>query len=143
MRRESVYHEGEVEVQDKSGSVSDATENSEMITSDIHPAMESFIHTREFVAVTSVGRDGRVMASVLFGPPGFVSLRGLHDLTITTRIHKDEPLLINGILSTDELPCPAALLFINLATRKRFSFFFFLLFFSLLFLSGKPSYSHC
>ncbi len=69
----SVYHEGELLVQQRTGEELQAKRNGGVISDRIIPGAIPFIAQQPMVVLGSVDTDQNVWASVLFGRPGFVS----------------------------------------------------------------------
>lgn len=69
----SVYHEGELLVQQRTGEELQAKQNGGVISDRIMPGAIPFIAQQPMVVLGSADTDQNVWASVLFGRPGFVS----------------------------------------------------------------------
>jgi len=78
----SVWHEGELEVQRRAGVAAEASELQGMIRPGLPPSMAIFLGQRQFVALASIDAKDRVWASVLVGAPGF--LRAIDPVSIET-----------------------------------------------------------
>lgn len=69
---DEVFHEGERAVQRRAGVADQAARLASMIQPRLDAAFAAFLATQPFVVVASATADGRVWASMLVGPPGFV-----------------------------------------------------------------------
>ena len=69
----SLYHEGELHVQQRTGEELPAEQNASVISDRIIPGAIPFIAQQSMVVLGSVDADRNVWASVLFGRPGFIS----------------------------------------------------------------------
>jgi hypothetical protein len=69
---DSVWHEGELEVQRRAGVVREADELQGMIRPGLPPQMAVFLGQRQFAVVASIDERDRVWASVLVGAAGFL-----------------------------------------------------------------------
>ena len=69
----SIYHEGELLVQQRTGQEVQAKQNGGVISDRIIPGAIPFIAQQSMVVLGSVDADQNVWASVLFGRPGFIS----------------------------------------------------------------------
>ncbi len=113
----SPYHEGELLVQERTGQQIQAGQNGGVITDRIIPGAIPFIAQQPMVVLGSVDTDQNVWASVLFGPPGFVS--ATDDRTVDFDLSQagydeKDPLWPN--ISVD---ARVGMLVIELATRRR------------------------
>lgn len=111
------FHEGELDIQERTGERDIAMMNSVAVKSEILGGALNFIDRQPLIVVASEDSTGDLWASMLFGKPGFMhapSTRELHiDLTQSVGIEGD-PLLTN---ISDE-PRVGTLL-IELDTRRR------------------------
>ena len=111
------FHEGELDIQERTGERDIAMMNSVAVKSEILGGALNFIDRQPLIVVASEDSNGDLWASMLFGKPGFMhapSTRELHiDLTQSVGIEGD-PLLTN---ISDE-PRVGTLL-IELDTRRR------------------------
>jgi ferredoxin-NADP reductase/predicted pyridoxine 5'-phosphate oxidase superfamily flavin-nucleotide-binding protein len=82
MGRLDLYHEGELQVQAKSGLTQEAQMVAGAIQSYIHPGAASFIGQQATAVLGSLDANGRVWASVVFGAPGFMVAVDGRSLTI-------------------------------------------------------------
>ncbi|MBI5068767.1 MAG: pyridoxamine 5'-phosphate oxidase family protein [Deltaproteobacteria bacterium] len=73
MTRQDVFHEGEVSLQERSGSRSEARRNGAMIAATLHPAMRSFLAEQRMLALAAPDAQGGLSAHVLFGVPGMAT----------------------------------------------------------------------
>ena len=108
------YHSGELTVQTRAGVRVEASRIANMITSSLPPVARAFLLAQRLAVGSTVGRDGRVWASLLTGVPGFLQAMDEISLLITAPLLPDDPLI-------DDLSQggPLGLLAIDLGTRKR------------------------
>ncbi|MBX3072691.1 pyridoxamine 5'-phosphate oxidase family protein [Candidatus Obscuribacterales bacterium] len=111
------FHEGELDIQERTGERDIAMMNSVAVKSEILGGALNFIDRQPLIVVASEDSNGDLWASMLFGKPGFMhapSTRELHiDLTQSVGIEGD-PLLTN--ISDDRR---VGTLLIELDTRRR------------------------
>ncbi|HET9036253.1 MAG TPA: pyridoxamine 5'-phosphate oxidase family protein [Myxococcaceae bacterium] len=67
------FHEGELLVQDRAGVRGEARRVGQMLRPAIRPDARTFLAERRFAIVAAEGDGGRVWASILVGPPGFLA----------------------------------------------------------------------
>src|SRR5947207_7373651 len=96
-----MYHEGELEVQRRSGVADEAARVGRIIGGTIPPAAARFIEARPFVIASTIDDDGRVWATPLFG-----NVRVTDERTLRVR-------------QARSLSGPIGILAIDLATRRR------------------------
>lgn len=108
-----VFHQGELEVQRRAGVEYMASRIGGSIHSDVPPVAEEFLAQRRWVVLSTTDAAGRPWASILNGPPGFVSV-GPGRLHLEAAPTPGDPLEAN--LRSSEF---AGLLAIDLATRRR------------------------
>ena len=110
----SIYHAGELAVQERAGVAAMARRIGRSIKDHITPDAQEFLMTQHMVLVGSVDAGGRVWASLLTGAPGF--MRALDDRTVR---------IAAGPVAGDPLPnnlrahVEVGLLAIEPATRRR------------------------
>jgi predicted pyridoxine 5'-phosphate oxidase superfamily flavin-nucleotide-binding protein len=112
--RESPYHAGEIAVQRRVGVLEDAARVGRIIDDALTPQACIFLAEQQMAVVASVDDGGRVWASLLTGPPGF--MRAVDDelLLIEPRLPAAEGVTRN-LASRPEL----GLLAIDLVQRRR------------------------
>ncbi len=66
------YHSGELEVQTRAGVRVEASRIANMMMSILPPVAQTFLLAQRLAVAGTVGRDGRVWASLLTGAPGFL-----------------------------------------------------------------------
>ncbi|SRR5260221_2225379 len=77
-----MYHQGEIDAQQRAG-VRDLAESvGRIIGSSIPPRAAAFLAARSFVVVATRGADGAVRASLLTGPSGFAKATGEQSLEL-------------------------------------------------------------
>jgi len=117
MAADSIYHHGELNIQRRAGSTDTAKRAAAMVQATLPERALGFIAQQTLLVIGSMDQDGGIWASLLFGPPGFVSARGVQQLLIDLsepRTAADDPLWAN--LKQD---AKLGLLLIDLATRRR------------------------
>jgi len=73
MRIDNPFHEGEVQAQKRAGEFEEAQRNGRMLADSIMRGAMPFVAQQPMVVLGSVDEGQDVWASVLFGPPGFVT----------------------------------------------------------------------
>ena len=73
MTENSTYHEGELAVQRRAGSVSQGQNSGRMISDKIIPGAIKFVKKQPFLVLGSVDEQGDLWASIAVGETGFVS----------------------------------------------------------------------
>jgi hypothetical protein len=68
----SPFHPGEIAVQRRAGVAEDAARVGGIVAETVSPAAAAFLQAQRLAVVASVDPEGRVWASLLEGPPGFV-----------------------------------------------------------------------
>ena len=111
----TVYHPGELAVQERAGVRAGAAKIGASIDAVIEPAPAHFLAQRYSLYVGSLDVEGRPWASQLTGPPGFVTAVSPTIVRIDAAPAPGDPLLANLAAN------PAiGLLAIDLVTRRRF-----------------------
>ena len=117
MRIDNPFHEGELQVQERAGELEEGTRNGRGVADSIMKGALKFVAQQQMVVFGSVDDEQDVWASVLFGPPGFVTApderRVEFDLS-GAGINEHDPFWKN----IQHNPRIGALL-IELATRRR------------------------
>ncbi len=113
----SLYHEGELLVQERTGQEVQAEQSGGVISERVIPGAIPFISQQQMVVLGSVDADQNVGASVLFGRPGFIS--AVNDRTVDVDLSQagydeHDPLWAN--IAGDPR---VGMLVIELATRRR------------------------
>ncbi len=72
-RIEKPYHEGELLMQERAGELAQGERNGRVISRTIIQGAIPFLAKQTMIVLGSMDERGRVWASLLFGPPGFVS----------------------------------------------------------------------
>lgn len=111
------FHDGEVDIQERTGERDIALMNSVSVKDEILSAALSFIERQSLIVVATEGSDKNLWASILFGKPGFVraeSTKELHVSLSQAQIIDGDPVLTN--IEND--PRVGALM-IELDTRRR------------------------
>lgn len=108
------FHEGELAVQRRVGVAANAARIGRSIHGEMPDAARRFAAEREFVIVGAADAEGRVWATMLRGPPGFVSAPSADRLRIAARPRPGDPLA--GTLAVE---VDVGVLLIDPATRRR------------------------
>ncbi len=117
MRIDNPFHEGEIQAQERAGEFDEGARNGRVLADSIMKGALKFVAQQSMVVLGSVDDEQGVWASVLFGPPGFVTApderRVEFDLS-RTGINEHDPFWKN----IQHNPRIGAL-FLELATRRR------------------------
>jgi uncharacterized protein len=108
------YHSGEREIQDRAGTRDQAEAVAGIVESGISAAADRFLRGQTLAVASSVEGGGRVWASLLAGPPGFIGAVDAQLLRIAARPAPGDPLEAN-LAARPEL----GLLVLDPATRRR------------------------
>ncbi len=73
MRIDSPFHEGELQVQERANELEEGARNGRVVADSIMKGALKFVAQQPMVVLGSVDDEQEVWASVLFGPPGFVT----------------------------------------------------------------------
>ncbi|WP_208777545.1 pyridoxamine 5'-phosphate oxidase family protein [Streptomyces griseorubiginosus] len=96
----AVYHEGSRALQDQAGVRDMADHVGRAIGDRIKPVAAAFLELQPLLMLGAAAPDtGRVWATALAGQPGFVRATSAHQMSVTGRLHPDDPLL--PALTTD------------------------------------------
>jgi ferredoxin-NADP reductase/predicted pyridoxine 5'-phosphate oxidase superfamily flavin-nucleotide-binding protein len=118
MNGQSIFHQGELDVQALANEADIALRNSTVVSQHIIKGALPFIAQQHMAVVTSTDENNQIWISVLFGEPGFISaLDDQHIIINPQKIIKqpDDPLWRN--IKTNS---QVGLLIIELSTRRRF-----------------------
>ncbi|MEU6341333.1 pyridoxamine 5'-phosphate oxidase family protein [Streptomyces sp. NPDC046977] len=88
----STYHPGERAVQARAGVLVRADHVGRGIRDDVPAVAAAFLEQRRMIVVGAADARGRLWASLLTGPPGFVSSPDAHTVAVAARPHPDDPL---------------------------------------------------
>ncbi len=88
----SPFHPGEREVQRRAGLTEEASSVGGIISRDLSPAIARFLARQRLAVAASLDAGGRVWASLLTGPPGFLSPAGPQRLRIAAAPIAVDPL---------------------------------------------------
>ncbi|RYX86191.1 pyridoxamine 5'-phosphate oxidase family protein [bacterium] len=110
----TLFHAGEVEVQERVGVRAMAERVGGIIRSTMPPAAQQFLRAQPFVVIGGEGGDGRVWATLLSGEPGFAQAVDEGTIQLDAVLPEDDPLY-------ESLKAGAAIGMIALepATRRR------------------------
>ena len=114
MSDDEPYHDGERAVQERAGVRAAARKIGRVIGDAITPAVAEFLARRITLYVGSIDAAGRVWASQLTGPPGFVTASDAHTVRIDAGVEPGDPLRDDGTAGAR-----LALLALDPATRRR------------------------
>jgi predicted pyridoxine 5'-phosphate oxidase superfamily flavin-nucleotide-binding protein len=89
------FHSGEIEVQNRAGVRDIANDVGEGIIDFIPPDAAEFLSRRQMAVLATVDGRGRVWASVVTGPPGFIEILDERMLRIDARPSSTDPLFEN------------------------------------------------
>lgn len=110
----ATYHEGELEVQRRAGVAANAERIGRSIHRDIPDLARRFAEERRFIVVGAADASGRVWATLLQGPEGFLSTPALDRLTVAAR-----PLPLDPLAEVLGVPADVGTLLIDPSTRRR------------------------
>ena len=110
----SVYHPGELSVQERAGVREMAARIGRSIGTAIPPAAWNFLRSQPLVVVGSVDASQRVWASLLTGAPGFLHAVDEHTVRINARPATGDP-LGNNLTANRKV----GMIAIEFATRRR------------------------
>jgi predicted pyridoxine 5'-phosphate oxidase superfamily flavin-nucleotide-binding protein len=110
----ATFHEGELEVQRRAGVAANAERIGRSIHPAIPPAAARFAAERSFILVGAADADGRVWASLLRGPPGFVSVPAEDRLHVAAGLAGGDPLA-----AALAVPASVGTLLLDPPTRRR------------------------
>jgi len=113
----SPFHAGELELQRRAGVEDEARAVGRIIGSRIPAGAGRFLGSQRFAVVASVAADGRVWASWLHGPPGFLAAVDDQLIRLAARPLPGDPLEAN-LAARPEL----GLLVLDPSTRQRMRF---------------------
>lgn len=109
----NTFHKGELAVQEKAGVAVMASRIGGSIKNSIHPVAQNFLRDILFVIAATSDPDGRVWASVLHGPHGFIEVPD--DKRVRIRPGAEDELLFSNLRETGRI----GLLAIEFETRLR------------------------
>ncbi len=92
---DSVWHEGELQVQRRAGVASEAGELQGMVRPGMAPPVVAFLSQRQFAVLGSIDANERVWASVVVGNPGFIRAQDPFTVEIAGGWAAGDPLLEN------------------------------------------------
>ncbi|KAI9135331.1 pyridoxamine 5'-phosphate oxidase family protein [Acaryochloris sp. CCMEE 5410] len=108
------FHEGELAVQQQAGVEAAAQRVSGALKHGFEPAATEFLRSRPFAIASSIAPSGRLWASLITGPPGFLTVTGPQTLNVNPISTIDSQLLQN--LHTNSA---IGLLTLDLSARRR------------------------
>lgn len=110
----ATYHEGELEVQRRAGVAANAERIGRSIHREIPELARRFAEERRFAILGAADANGRVWATLLQGPPGFLSAPAADRLHVAARPRPGDPLAESLGAATD-----VGMLLIEPASRRR------------------------
>jgi uncharacterized protein len=108
------YHEGELEVQRRAGVAANAERIGRSIHREIPELARHFAEERRFAIIGAADPSGRVWATLLQGPPGFLSVPAANRLQVAARPDRGDPLA-----EALAAPVDVGMLLIEPASRRR------------------------
>ena len=121
----TVFHEGELAVQERAGSRGMAAKVGHGIRTSVPPVVADFLLTQRIAFVGTLDVGGRPWASVLTGPAGFASAPDEHTLRIMATPAPGDPIAENlgaagARRANDESRgAPVGVLVVDFTTRRR------------------------
>jgi predicted pyridoxine 5'-phosphate oxidase superfamily flavin-nucleotide-binding protein len=109
-----VFHEGERAVQERAGRAAQADKLGRGIHEEIPDVFQPFLREQRLIIAGAADGGGRLWATALYGPRGFVQARDPHTLAIAAR-----PLAGDALADAWRPGTAVGLLAIELATRRR------------------------
>ena len=109
-----IYHAGELAVQARAGVQEMAAQSERVIKRTTNRVAQEFLHQQPMAFVASVDAEGRVWASVVDGPPGFMLAIDEETIHIGVAPMESDPLHDNLRVNSD-----VGLLIMEFATRRR------------------------
>lgn len=113
----SIYHNGEIHIQQQTGEREMAIRNAGMLDGNIPGGAAGFIQNQKFFFAASKDTEGRVWASVLSGRSGFVKLKEEQQVNINPALLTSEK--TDVFWENIKSDAGIGLLFIELTTRRR------------------------
>jgi predicted pyridoxine 5'-phosphate oxidase superfamily flavin-nucleotide-binding protein len=89
------FHSGEREIQRRAGVVEEAEDVGRIIGGTLSPAVVRFLARQRLAVASTLDGSGRVWASLLTGPPGFITADGTESLHIAAPPIPGDPLIGN------------------------------------------------
>jgi uncharacterized protein len=111
-----MWHEGELEMQERAGVRALADRVGRIINAEIPPVAAAFVAAQPFLVVSTVDASGQPTASLLGGAPGFASASDARTLTIAPAFGHD---VFDDVFDNVEASGVIGILAIDLATRRR------------------------
>jgi uncharacterized protein len=108
------YHDGELAAQDLAGFRENADRLRPIIGDSLPRGAAGFLADLRFLVIGAASSNGQMWASVLYGEPGFLQMRGSRDVYIGARPSEADPLA--AVL---QRPAPVGTLAIDLPHRRR------------------------
>lgn len=116
MLKRSVYHEGEIAVQERAGVRQSARKVGGIVGNTLPPAAIEFLREQFFAIASYADHAGQVWASLLVGEPGFLRAASERVLAVDSLAHAGDPL---GKRLRESESLLLGLLVIDLLDRKR------------------------
>lgn len=119
-KKTGVFHQGELEVQQKVGVAERMSGIGPRVIRDYMPEQHSeFYQQLNYIFLGAIDRQGQVWASLMAGPPGFIKAPNNQALTVNAKPLAGDPLLQILAESTPQQPARLGLLGIDLSNRRR------------------------
>ena len=116
MQRSSVFHEGELAVQQRAGASAQGQNSGRLIADSIIPGAIKFVRKQPFVVVGSVDEQQRLWASMVVGRTGFMAAEPRHfDIELSQTLRNDADPLWQNLASDPRI----GMLVIDLRSRAR------------------------
>ncbi|MBE9463601.1 pyridoxamine 5'-phosphate oxidase family protein [Dyadobacter subterraneus] len=114
----SVFHSGELYVQQSTGEEYFAMQNGSIIKDVIGGGAVNFVQSQKFFLAASQDREGNIWPSVLSGDPGFVVVTDAHHILLNPDLLRSD----SGDIFWENIHqnSSVGLLFIDLLSRRRF-----------------------
>ncbi|MEU9010908.1 pyridoxamine 5'-phosphate oxidase family protein [Streptomyces sp. NPDC048479] len=109
------YHHGSLAVQRRVGVSDQAAHVGRSIGDGIKPVAAAFLGLQPMLVLGAADAAGRMWASLLTGPPGFVRATGAHSISVAGSVHQGDPLA--GALAAG--PLPVGTIALDPRTRRR------------------------
>jgi len=117
MNEQSVFHQGELQVQALANEADIAQRNATVVSQHIIKGALPFVAQQNMAVISSTDENGQIWTSVLFGQPGFISAPNDQQILINPQqmIEQAEDPLWHNITGNSQV----GLLIIELSTRRR------------------------
>jgi Predicted flavin-nucleotide-binding protein structurally related to pyridoxine 5''-phosphate oxidase len=122
--KSTVFHEGELAVQERAGSLVMASRVGRGIRTAVPPVVADFLLAQRIAFLGTLDAEGRPWASVLTGPAGFARSPDEHTVLIAATPIQGDPIIENLSLDTGQVdeqprPAPIGVLVVDFMTHRR------------------------